>query len=175
VVNATIAHEIWAGDWCGGRAPNGHCRKYEAYGLSNAGMSWSAKLAEGARAYAEVQQRQARGQTLASMVGASALNADFPLPLPDVGDIADAAQAIAGTGQALIDFGNKLGRWIGDSQNWVRVAEVIGGGVLIAVGLRVAFNTQYMTVARQAAGWVMPGGKATRLVARAKTAAKGAT
>lgn len=178
VVNATIAREIWAGNWCGGRAPNGHCAKYEAYGLSNAGMSWQAKLAEGARAYAEVQQRQGRGETLQSMVGSGVQNADFlgiPTPGDTLGGIVDAAGAIASTGQAMIDFGNKLGRWIADPQSWIRVAEVIGGGVLVGIGLRIAFNKQYMAIGKQIVGMVVPAGKAAKIAGTVSSAAKGAT
>jgi len=181
VVNARAAKQLVSQrGWCGGRAGNGHCQNFEAYGMNNAGASWQAKLAEGARAYAEVQQRQGRGETLQSMVGTSggAQNADLPFGLPNPGDalgsIADTASAIAGTGQALVDFGNKTARWISDPNNWLRVAEVIGGGILIAVGLRIAFNKQYMAMGKQVISWVVPSGKATQVAGKVTAAAKGA-
>lgn len=173
VVNASIAYQIWreAGGWCTrGRPPN--CNPWQAYGMSNAGMSWQAKMAEGARAYAEVQQRQARGESLQSMVGSAAAAADpAGLPnLPGPGDLLDAAGAIAGAAKAMIEFGNRVGAWITDPYNWVRVAEVIGGGLLVVVGLRIAFGAQIQQVTRGVVGTVAPVGK---VAGRAAKVAKG--
>jgi hypothetical protein len=168
VVNARLAHQIWAaaGGWCTtGRI--GQCNPWQAYGVG----AWKSKVAEGTRAYAEVQQRQARGESLAAMVGTSAdagaINAGFPNPF---GEALDTAQAIAASGRSLVEFGNRIGRWTSDPDSWVRVAKVVGGGMLIVVGLRIAFNTQVMSVVRKAASVVGPGGK----VAKVASAAKGA-
>lgn len=164
VVNARLAYQVWAGDWCGSRAPNGRCAKYEAYGLGNAGMSWQAKVAEGARAYAEVQRRQQAGESLQSMVGsAGASVVDAALPgTGTAGAVLDAGSAIAAAARSMIDFGNRLGRWISSPDNWIRVAEVIGGGLLVAVGLRIAFHAQYMAAARKVVSAVTPGKGAAR-------------
>lgn len=165
VVNAKAAKELVADrGWCGGRAGNGHCQNFEAYGLSNAGMSWQAKLAEGAKAYAEVQKRQQAGETLQSMVGTSgAENTAFPNPLAPLEGALDAAGAIAGFAKAIVDFGNRLGGWIADPQSWIRVAEVVGGTLLFGLGLRIAFNRQVMDVGGQIVRTVVPGGKVTKL------------
>lgn len=179
VVNARIAHQIWAaaGGWCtSGRI--GQCNPWQAYGMNNAGMAWKAKLTEGAKAYAEVQRRQAAGETLQSMAGASSaaavVNASMPGPFDDV---ADAGQAIAASGRSLVEFGNRLGRWVSDPDSWVRVAKVVGGGLLVVAGLRIAFHKQVMAVTKEVASMVLPGGKAANIAAKAKgatAAAKGA-
>lgn len=183
VVNARAAKELVSSrGWCGGKASNGHCLNFEAYGLSNAGMSWSAKLKEGAQAYAEVQKRQQAGETLQSMVGTSATNAGFDPKdlLPDFGnlpnpggEIADAAGAIVGLAQTIIDFGNRLGSWVSDPQSWIRVAEVIGGGLLVALGLRIAFNKQFMAVVKPVISAFVPGGKVSKAATTAVAARKG--
>lgn len=182
VVNARLAYQIWkaAGGWCtSGRV--GQCNPWQAYGVSNATGSWKAKLAEGAQAYAEVQRRQQAGESLQSMAASSAsfVNADWDpkclVPgyavahpdecdlgaddLPIIGDMVDAGSAIAGFAKAVVEFGNKIGSWVSDPQNWIRVAEVIGGGLLVALGLRIAFHKQVMGAARQIASVVVPGGK----------------
>lgn len=174
VVNAKLAYGIWkaAGGWCtSGRV--GQCNPWQAYGVSNLTGSWSSKLAEGARAYAEVQKRQQSGESLQSM---TASTVGFPLPnfdanpfdnfggdVPGLGDLADAAGAIAGFAQAVVDFGNRVGAWIADPQSWVRVAEVVGGGLLVALGLRIAFNKQVTDLGRTVVKYVKPGGKAAQL------------
>lgn len=164
VVNARIAYQIWraAGGWCtSGRV--GSCTPWQAYGINNAGMSWKAKIAEGARAYAEVQHRQQSGESLQAMASTAGI------PLPDLGDVPglggliDAGSAIAALAKAVVDVANRLGSWVADPQSWIRVAEVIGGGLLIALGLRVAFHQQVMGIGRTVAQAVKPGGKAARL------------
>jgi hypothetical protein len=167
VVNATLAKQIWAaaGGWCtSGRI--GQCNPWQAYGVG----AWKAKLTEGAKAYAEVQRRQAAGETLQSMVGGSPAAVPAALPGP-IGDVADAGQAIAASGRAVVEFGNRFGRWVSDPDSWVQVAKVIGGGLLIALGLRIAFNTQIMAATKQAISWVVPGGKAAKIAAKVKGAA----
>jgi len=165
VVNARIARQVWGGDWCGKRAPNGHCAKWEAYGLDNAGKSWSEKMRLGAMAYAELQRQLGDGKTAEQVLGTSWGDGDgINLPgLPDVpgaGALADTAGALAGGFRAIIDMFNRVGAWIADPGSWLRVAEVIGGGLLIALGLRIAFNAQITMVGGKIVSAVVPGGKA---------------
>jgi lysozyme-like protein len=171
VVNASLAKQIWsaAGGWCtSGRV--GQCNPWQAYGVSNGTGSWSAKLAEGAKAYAEVQRRQAAGESLQSMAGSSSIvNAGNPLVPDAIEGAIDSGQAIAGAAKAMVEFANRTGKWIADPDNWIRVGYVIGGGVLIAVGLRVAFNTQINAMGKQVVSWVVPGGKATKLARTGRT------
>jgi len=165
VVNARLAYQIWksAGGWCThGSPPN--CNPWQAYGVSNLTGSWKSKLAEGAKAMAEVQTMTSNGQTLAQIVNEGLdrkIGADVPGPgdVPGLGELMDTAGAIAGFAKALVDFGNRLGRWIADPQSWIRVAEVVGGGLLVALGLRIAFNRQVMDVGRTVIKYVKPGGK----------------
>lgn len=181
VVNASIARQIWAGDWCGSRAPNGHCAKYEAYGLNNAGKTWAQKLQLGAQAYQQLQAETSKGKTPQQILGTTGSFADglgLTGGLPGqvagaaggVGGVVDAAGAIAGTGRAVVDVANRIGRWVGDPQSWFRVMEVLGGALLVAIGLRITFNNQVNAAASKVIGAVVPGGKAG-----AMAAAKGAT
>ncbi|WP_433478151.1 hypothetical protein ACQPZP_14620 [Spirillospora sp. CA-142024] len=169
VVNATIAHEIWAaaGGWCTtGRV--GQCNPWQAYGVSNLTGSWKTKLAEGAKAYAEVQRRQQAGETLQSMAGSGGVEGiDVPNPLAPLQGAMDAAGAIAGFAKAIVDFANRVGGWIADPQSWIRVAEVIGGTLLFGLGLRIAFNKQVMEIGGQVVRAVVPGGKVTKLATSA--------
>lgn len=167
VVNARIANKIYAGDWCGGRAPNGHCQKYEAYGLNNAGKTWAQKLQIGAEAYAKLQAEIAAGKSAKDLIPGSPI-IDLP-SIPGASGLADTAGAISAAGKALVELMNRIGRWVGDPQSWIRVAEVIGGGVLVGIGLRITFNTQYMDMTKAVVKAVVPGGKAG-----AVKAAKGA-
>ena len=166
VVNAKIAHEIFqaAGGWCThGSPPN--CNPWQAYGVSNLTGSWKSKLAEGAKAYAEVQTMTSNGKTLAEIVN-EGLDRSFgvdPDDLPIIGDVIDTGQAIAGLAKGIIDFGNRLGSWISDPQSWIRVAEVVGGGLLVMLGLRIAFNAQVNDIGRTVVSYVKPGGKAAKL------------
>lgn len=170
VVNARLAHQIWAaaGGWCtSGRV--GQCNPWQAYGVSNATGAWKAKLAEGARAYAEVQKRQQAGESLQAMAGSSggAAAAGLPLPPNPLNAVMDVGGAIAGFAQSIIDFGNRVGGWIADPHSWIRVAEVIGGGLLVALGLRVAFNQQINAVGGGIVRAVVPGGKLGKFAVQA--------
>ncbi len=169
VVNAKLAYQIWrsAGGWCThGSPPN--CNPWQAYGVSNATGSWKGKLSEGARALAEVQTRTNNGDSLAHIVN-EGLDRSLGIDLPDAGDIpglgdlVDTAGAIAGFGKAVVEFGNRIGAWISSPDNWIRVAEVIGGAVLFGLGLRIAFNKQVMDIGRTVVQYVKPGGKLTQV------------
>lgn len=169
IPNLKLGLQIWGGDWCGGRAPNGHCSKWEAYGLSNAGMSWQSKLALGAKAYARVQAEQRSGKSLNDILGAA--GGRLGAPGDDgggLGGIIDTAGSIAGTGKAMVDFGNRLGAWVGDASNWVRVGEVILGGLLIGIGLRLTFNAEMNAVAKKVATAVIPTQKAATVAGMAQ-------
>lgn len=169
VVNAKIAYQIFkdAGGWCThGSPPN--CNPWQAYGVSNLTGSWKAKLSEGAKAMAEVQTMTSSGKTLAEIVN-EGLDRSLGFDLPDVpdvpglGELMDTAGAIAGFAKAIVEFANKVGGWVSDPHNWIRVAEVVGGGLMVMLGLRVAFNTQVNAVGKQVVQWVVPGGKAAKL------------
>ncbi|MFE9102954.1 transglycosylase SLT domain-containing protein [Actinomadura geliboluensis] len=169
LVNAKLAYEIWkaAGGWCThGSPPN--CNPWQAYGVSNATGTWKGKLTEGAKALAEVKTRQNNGDTLAEMVNEGldrSLGFDVPGPedVPGLGELMDTAGAIAGLGKAVVEFANKIGAWVSDPHNWIRVAEVVGGSLLFMLGLRIAFNKQVNAVGKEVVKWVVPGGKAAKL------------
>lgn len=167
IVNAKLAHQIWKGDWCGGRAPNGHCNKWEAYKLDNAGKTWSQKMNEAAKAYAEFNQEVRTGRTPEQILGASKTIGPQDA-VPGLGGVLDTAGAIAGLAKSVVDVFNRLGSWISDPNSWLRVAEFIGGGILVAVGLRITFNQQFNAVTKSVVSMVVPSGKAGAAAAARK-------
>ena len=173
VINAKLANQIYAGDWCGGRAPNGHCQKYEAYGLDNAGKSWAEKQRIGVEAYQKLQADVAAGKTPASILGTSGGGGGLGLPsVPGLGAVTDTAGALMSGTKAIVDTINKVGAWVADPQSWVRVAEVVGGLVLVIIGLRITFSSQIDAASQKIIGAVT-GGKAAVAKAAAASATKG--
>lgn len=80
-----------------------------------------------------------------------------------VGDIAsnpldvlsDVAGAITGGFGAVVEFVNRIGAWITDPHNWIRVGYVIGGGLLVvAAGAALAGDTRAGQAVNQAVGSV---------------------
>jgi hypothetical protein len=176
VVNAKIAYQIWkdAGGWCThGSPPN--CNPWQAYGVSNLTGSWSSKLQQGAKAYAEVQTRTSNGQTLAQIVnegldrnfGADLPDLPSPGDIPGIGGLIDAGSAIAGFAKSVVDLINRIGSWISDPKSWIRVAEVVGGSLLVALGLRIAFNQQVNAIGGKIIKTVVPVGSVTKLATKA--------
>lgn len=51
-------------------------------------------------------------------------------PIDLVGD------AVKGIGDTLADIGKVLG-WLGDSHNWLRIGEVLGGGISLAIAAKI--------------------------------------
>lgn len=171
VVNAKVARDIWAseGGWCRGNNPP-NCNPYQAWGVSNATGSWSSKMAEGQRAYAELVQQMQAGKTAQQVLGSASsgtvIGADFnlPNPLAPLQQALDVGSAILNAIRAPVEFANRIGRWISNPDNWVRVAEVAGGGLLLVLGIRIAFNKQFMSVVRGVSGAVLPSGRAGKAV-----------
>jgi hypothetical protein len=168
VVNAKLAHQIWAGDWCGGKAPNGHCNKWEAYQLDNAGKTWSQKMKDAAVAYSEFNTIMQMGQNPQDIL--KGVSKGLTDQVPGLGDIVDTAGAIAGFAKSVVDIFNRLGAWIADPNSWLRVAEFVGGGILVVAGLRITFNQQFNAVTKAVVQTVVPGGKAGAAAAVRKSA-----
>lgn len=160
VHNAQAAFYIYhsSGGWCTrGSPPN--CNPWAGYGTT----SYNSALGQGRMAYAQLKQqvdapgankqeviRQILGNTSAhvgSTPGEGVLES-----LPG----ADTAASILNTGKAFVEFLNRLGGWISNAQNWVRVLEVGGGVVLIIVGGTI--------VAKGTVTSVLPVGKVAKLL-----------
>lgn len=154
VKNAEAAHKIWGGDWCGKRASNGHCGKFEAYGLDNAGATWAAKLEQGKRAeknfWANVHSRQIKSRiSVSGQVFGPKSNGECAREIlkeagfPDAGggdpSLPEAIGNVPGVGAALsfFSFPNLEGfaKALTSGNTWLRVGQVAVGVVLIVVGL----------------------------------------
>lgn len=155
VVNASLAHQIWAGNWCGSKTGNGRCTKFEAYGLSNAGKSWAAKLAEGNRAYAELTQQTQAGKTANQILGSASTSTSALVPAQNA--------AFPGTG-TLSNVEHFFGA-LTDRNTWIRVAEIIIGAMLINVGLQKAAGVDYKKIVSLVA---TRGGSAAKAAGKAK-------
>lgn len=66
-------------------------------------------------------------------------------PITDPGDILDAAQVslpdplarVAAAAETIIEVINRAGGWIADRDNWIRIAQIVGGMGLAYVGFQV--------------------------------------
>lgn len=150
-VNAKLAYEIYGGDWCGGRAPNGHCKKYEAYGLSDANGTWAQKMATGKTAKDNLDKRVSSLQihdtfTNRQISGPMSYRTACEQILKDAGVAADGGGP---EWQAGADLGKQIGipdffqfpqiegfaKALTQGSTWLRVAEVALGALLITVGI----------------------------------------
>lgn len=159
--NALKAYQIYkgAGGWCTrGKPPNG-CNPWQGYGARD----WQTALNVGGKAYAELVRRMATGEKpedvygkelAGGIIGGMMDGPGMPSPL-------DTANAIAGSAKAMVDFMNRTGAWIGNSENWQRVLKVVAGVVVIVVGgALVSKDSPMMATAMKA----LPTGKATKLI-----------
>src|SRR5258706_9340428 len=173
IVNARAAYElVQSRGWCGGKASNGHCQNFEAYGLNNGGMSWTSKLAEGNKAYAELTAQMQAGKDpgkdiLNAGPGASdflkALN-PFDSTNPVTGGISNPVSSVADAASSAISLANKTASWVSNPQSWVRVLWVVGGGVLFIAGIGIAFEHAGGDAAKQVIQLVLPTGKIGKAV-----------
>lgn len=177
--NAAMAYDLWrsAGGWCtSGKAPN--CNPWQAYGTDNAGKTWKSKLSDAAYAVAQMRQMQVKlgsldavyDNAMATNPISSAIGSGVDAAGNAIGSAADAAQSIAQGVTTGVNVLNRLGAWIGNSQNWFRVANVAVGGIVILVGLNMLVSAELKGPAMQLIGAVNPVGKAGKVAKVASTA-----
>ena len=124
--NAAKAYAIYksAGGWCTrGKPPN--CNPWQAYGKGN----WNGALSEGTRALASLKKQMASGKTPADIANSSfleGLGEGITSSIPG----ADTAAVLT----AFVDALNRVGAWISDPENWVRIVKVMGGVTIVIVG-----------------------------------------
>lgn len=82
-----------------------------------------------------------------------------------VGKIADTLNPVSEL-KAFVDIGNKTARWVSNSENWVRVGYVVGGGVMIIVGLVMMVQS---TTLGSAVTQVIPAGRVASMVKKGAT------
>jgi hypothetical protein len=77
--------------------------------------------------------------------------------IPGVGGITDTAQGIGSAVETL----NKTASWLSNSENWVRVGYVVGGGAMILVGLVMMVQSSSLGTAAMN---IVPAGRVANLV-----------
>lgn len=159
VKNAMKAYQVYksAGGWCVRGSPP-KCNPWQGYGARD----WQAALNVGAKATTELTLRMSQGESAADIYGKSLASGvlDGFTSGPDIPNPLDSANAIAGTGKALVEFLNRMGAWMGDPGNWQRVLKVTGGVVVIIVGGAIVAKDPVVSGAMK----VLPVGKAAKIV-----------
>lgn len=103
---------------------------------------------------------------------------DLPLPIPGTaitGFLPDSVPGI-GTSLEVLDTVTKIGgavtntaRWISNPQNWVRIAYVIGGGLLVYAAVETLVLPYSSKVVGKVMGVAGPGGKISKVAGAAKS------
>lgn len=143
VANAQMAFNIWkqAGGWCtSGNAASHSCNPWQAYGANQPGRSWQKALTDSRNAYASLIAKGIGNDILAGkgssdptkiladkgvncigmdVLGGSDIN--LPNPLDAVGTIAS--------------MFNRMGSWITNPDNLMRIAKVgLGFAIILVAG-----------------------------------------
>lgn len=84
-----------------------------------------------------------------------------------IGKIGDALTPVSEI-KSAIDTLNKSARWVSNSENWVRVGYVVGGGAMLLVGLVMMIQS---TSLGSAVSQVIPAGRALRVAKSVRTVA----
>jgi len=95
------------------------------------------------------------------------------LSVPGLDGLVDAFKGINASAELAVG----LAEWVSNAHNWVRVAQVTAGGLLVGVGLSVAVRQQLMPIISPIANTVtdvVPGGGAAKKAMAGKKAAKAA-
>lgn len=79
-----------------------------------------------------------------------------PMESSPVGEALDDAVSAVSWPSNVVEAVGKAGNWVSDPQNWIKVAYIVGGGILVIAGLVV--------MAGPRAAQVLPTGKALKAV-----------
>lgn len=126
----------WHPEVSDAQADNPATAAQAAFRISGSGRNWRPWAAFTRGAHTAFMVRANQAVTLA--VGTGSLAGGLGAQIDAGGD--GVAGAIAGTAKGIASIASilgKAGEWIGDPHNWVRVAEVLGGAVAVAIGLHM--------------------------------------
>ncbi len=157
---------VWAGDIPNAPSDPAQFRRWLEQPLNCARASAHIKAAQGLRAweaytngsyrqYLDEGRRAARNPDVTTPAQMAGNDASFTDPnawaaaagslIPDI----DPLDGIRDAFQAVIEALNRIGSWIADRDNWIRVAEVVGGTAL-AVGAGLILVKPYLLEAKKA-------------------------
>lgn len=157
VQNATYAHQIYSseGGWCRGNNPP-NCNPFQGYGNSNYKSAYPKGVA--AQKYLEQQLATAGSATqgdltgkvntvndiLKKILGTAALG---PIALlPGMDNPLSAASSALSAVKAVAEFINRMGRWITNPDNLLRILKVVAGAVVITVGAAALLEKQVLNM-----------------------------
>lgn len=142
MLNAQAAYKIWkaAGGWCTtGSVAKHTCNPWQAYGTNQPGDSWASALKTGQDAYAKI---------LAAGIGTDILNGKTSSDAQKIlqskgldcvgidllgGDKLNLSNPLDIAGTVAAAF-NRMGAWITNPDNLMRIVKVLLGGMVILVG-----------------------------------------
>jgi len=149
VVNAKVAYQIYSseGGWCRGKNPP-NCNPYQAYGVSNSGMTWAQKLAEGKKASQQLDHAWSKDRL--KNVATLKTKADTALGILTGSAAGSLLDGFIANNEAILDATadavddvvpdafasvNALADALQDKDTWIRAAEVLLGTVIVVVAL----------------------------------------
>lgn len=88
----------------------------------------------------------------------------LPDAIPGVGTSLDVIDTVTKVGGAVV----KTASWVSNPKNWLRVAYVIGGGLLIYAGIQTVIMPAVTGTVGKVAGFIGPGGKVSKVAGAAK-------
>jgi len=152
MANAQAAYKIFkaAGGWCTSGSASSHtCNPWQAYGSNQPGDSWASALKTGQDAYAKI---------LAAGIGSDILSGksstDAQKKLQEKGLDCVGMDILGGSGignpldaaGAFVSAFNRMGKWITDPDNLMRIFKVAAGGAIILVGAAALMDKEIKTV-----------------------------
>lgn len=135
VQNAKYAYQIWSAanhKWCNSGSPPSGCNPWQGYGNSQY-KSVGAKAIEG---YMAFQTDMKKGKTPEQIIGINPQGISgvkVPNPLDVAGGVVSAF--------------NRMGTWITNPSNLLRIFKVIAGGAIVLVGAAALMDKQIASVA----------------------------
>ena len=127
--NALQAHKVWAaagGKWCA-TGKIGQCNPWQAYG----GAMYKSKGASAIAMYMKFTTDMKNGMTPQQIAGSG--TGVITGGLPSAGDLAGAVGDATGISAVVSGF-NRMGHWITNPDNLMRILKVVLGGAVILVG-----------------------------------------
>lgn len=162
--NAQQAFKIWkaAGGWCAtGKPPNG-CNPWQGYGARD----WSTALKVGQNAVANIIAKGVLSDIMSGKSSTDIATALKAKGLTCTGLAVLGESSAGGSGlpnplssaEAVINAFNRMGAWITDPDNLLRIVKVVLGGFVILVGGAALMDKQIMSA--------VPAGRAIKAVAK---------
>ena len=165
MLNAQTAYKIFkeSGGWCtSGHVPN--CNPWQGYGVNQPGSSWASALKTGQNAVASLI---AKGIAMDVLTGKSSSDVQVILKskgldcvgMAVLGDPSAGGNPIGNplnSAAAMIQAFNRMGSWITNPDNLMRIVKVALGGIVLVVGTAALMDKEV--------GSMVPGVNPAKLI-----------